>query len=769
MGVPLPQEVDILSDPEAWIKVEGRLGELLNGQTCTADDILTELETDGHLSMPFRLACASYLVGLHPELSSRILSFWRTGFKTIASPPGSRKGRVLGELLSRLSNRLPETLRMIYKGGPGMVMAWNELLQTLEMVREELLAPERPPSAVAIRGARLLQLMVLGMTWNRRVEGDEDGEGDCTDELVTLQQLSKDGQLKPSVVREAAHRLLDALIMLLWRGNAALGSQLAIINLLGRTAKRRPHFLAKIIPALVDLYEGLSGGGRGELKEHQKTFLENTLERQLAGIVEMPAAEKFYPLIVEALKKFSSGRAKRKRAVSEEKGTLSGGPVVEEEEDDAMLAAVGTKRMKIDPAVVELRVEKLAFHHVAQVLVTALRSTSMDQVRKAIEKWRPTPQVRDPRRAPTEAPADVNKVDQVVPFELAPRELDSREYAQVSLNRFKCLLEGFSDATLLRDKQRRKCLTRSLLRLAVLIQNLSSASSETSSSIISDLIVAFCFENIEERMNILQYWLRILWINSSGERPEDAKTLQDLYENCYSVAVESLQQLVVENSTQWATPVQKFFQEAPLLCSDVHVKILDWICTTSETRMAGLVIVEHLIVNRPAIQVELFESLLMRYCQSPDESLRKAAISIAVDNLSKSSQYYPILKDHAIELLKSHHSDSANTDDDAVYRVDLPLRLACGSVEFFKVFLSEFEAQSMSVKEHLINQVPIIVTIISPECCEYLVQQPAVGSVQLFLEKIIEGLINSSMCILYCLLDSLCYRTNEWDMDWISI
>lgn len=717
-----------------------------------AEEMIKELEGAGDKSLEFRLACASHLLSMRPELAARLLRFWRDGYRAMHRG----NGRLLGELLSRLACCLPDVLRTIYCGGPHCLETWNELLQMLHMIRDELLGgTERPSTAVVIRGARMLQMMVMGLTWQRRSEGDQDAEEDRAEEMVTLQHLSRENhQLRAGAVREEANKLLDSLIMLVWRGEVALAAQLAIVNLLGRTARRRPTLLAKIIPTLIDLYEAINGGGgngsgRGELKEHQRMYLENTLERQLAGLVEMPAAEKFYPLIVEALKKSSSTRSRKRRPGPEDNKAaattnVAAAAAAEEEEEDATLAAVGTKRMKIDSATAELRVERLNFHHAAEVLIATMRSISMEQIRKAIEGWRPSPQVRDPRRAPAEsAPVEGSgKTDQIVPFALGSRELDAREYVQLFLTRFKVLLEGFCDASLLRDKHRRKGLTRSLLRLAMVLQNLShSHSLFSTSSAVADLVVAFCFENVEERMSLLLYWLRILWVNAQGAAAEESPAVQELYDTCYTLAVESLQQLVAENATQWQVPLQKFLQEAPLLCADLHVRLLDWICSTPATRMAGLVLVEQLIINRPALRDVLFGALLMNYCQSADESLRKAAITILVDSLGKSPQYLQMLVASSTRLLE----DGAGARSSDMYVYDLPLRLACSNVQLLELLLSKFDEQGASVKEYLLGQVSVVASLLSPQCCEVLVSRPLLGPAQALVERLVESLLKNSM------------------------
>lgn len=476
-------------------------------------------------------------------------------------------------------------------------------------------------AGVLIRGARLLLLFVL-MGSTRPVECEEE------DEMSLLASFSS----TPTSI-EDANLCLSELISLVWRDNMSSTVLLAVVNLLGRIARLRPIFLSKVVPAMVALFESLPE----RLADHQRTHLAHTLEKQLASLVETAAAEKYYSLIVEVLKKGAGGRGgKRRRGAGEE------------DEDESTLAAVGTKKIKTE---ISIDIEKVPLQKASDIVITLLRSIQMEQFEQAMARWRPVAhaQVRDPRRHdPRQAPvmetssvaAMDNKADQMVPFELAPRILDDIEQNQLFIAQYRAVLEGLSDNTIIQDAKERKLKLKSLLRMAALLE-LSS---------LGEMLVDYCFGNLDERMATLLYWLRLLWLGPSLEK----------YEEAYEMILARMQELAAENGPQWEVHLQRMLVDAPQIIADTHLTLLSWLCEESTSRTLALAVMEQIAIKRPTLREGIVDKLLS-YCSCKDEALRRSAIVAVCDCLSKIQDALPVIVqfvEDSIETVKKVIKDT---------------------------------------------------------------------------------------------------------------
>jgi hypothetical protein len=612
--------------------------------------------------------------------------------------------RDTGELFTLLTCALQSVIKYFY-GTDGSV----ELFAELTFLRDtavECIEKKRKHAGVVIRGGRFLQL--LASCWSRPALGE------VTPTELSLADHPKEHAVRTSALREEGSKTLDRLIGLIWGQEAIpLPAMLALINLMGRLARERPIFLPKIIPALVDLFELPPS----RLAEHQVVFLSHTLERQLASLVESAAAEKYYSLIVEVLRKGSSQKGRKRETPAKAKE--------EEEEEDAELAMVGTKRLKTETASIDTSTVPL--HVAVEVVLSTLRKLATEQLKSSLERWRPTPMTRDPRRA-TEAAAEIAepaKEDQMVPFELAPRELSLTEASNLLLAQFRAILTGMYDVTLIPKADKRAARVKALIRLAAVLDDAGIVAPR-------EALLQYCLEHLDERLDILLYWLRLLWIKDNG-RPTMIPAKDGAYEEACSAVLAHLQEL----PPQWDEQLVRFLGEAPRLIGDLHVVLIDGLSREPLTRQAALSVAVKLAVQRPAARAELV-TLLLSYCQDEDETMRKATLPLVCDKLIPVAN--SIITETAFKL--------AHSDERCGIHVDLPLRLAIYQPNLFGHFLNLFAS---TCHEYITTQVPIICTWLDGEnmksglsmaLTESNIDETPAG---IIVERLVEALCRTSM------------------------
>lgn len=776
--------------PEGWRRLNDQLleGSLKGDDAESSLEAMQQLVDQSHYkdeTLPDRLQVVITLASLDaaPPLAAMMLHSLRE-----ARPAETLSGKQLAKMILSLSSALPAVLRALYLNAPvaeGRLSLWEEVLLLRGLV-EQVVSNHCSDSAVMIRVVRLLQMLVMCLT---RKPTDEDSS--MEDEEVTLDLLPRDGSgpLRHGVVREEASRLLDLFISLLWRAELPLGPVLAALNLLGRVARLRPFLLAKIVPALIGKFENPTAGPAG-LEEHQRVFLEHTVERQLASLVECPAAEKYYPLIVEALKKSSKYSASRKRRADAEPGASAAtgaprdaAPPDEDDDSASTLANVGTKRIKSD-APLAVDIESLPLPAVIEIILRTLSTNvSVEQIRGALEQWRPSPKVRDPRRQAEEAAAVVatagiaapgvaegpdGKVDQVVPFELAPRLIEPVERHQLLRSRLEFLLASLADATLLRDAGRRGSRIKSLLRLIALLSKISGADGGSpSSGALAEMVLDFCFdgEQLEERFPILMYWLGILWLNQNdGDAP-----VQDIaqpaagswsYAGTYELAMERLQDLVAHMSPQWDVYLQRFFSDAPSLLGDLHLTLLEWVCKVPATRLPGFAIIEGLVKSRPALRAGLCRLIYDFATREEDGALRKAAIAVATEGLFKMEPLrqdviafaQKLLLDATVAATPEEGGGGGGGDaSPSVAAMDLPIRLALVAPEMLESILMLLDREPPAVNQptvdHITKELLASAPLISPETlsglCNSAIQEDRRSGI--LLGRLCEFLSKNSM------------------------
>lgn len=620
---------------------------------------------------------------------------------------------VQSEEISALVGALPSIIRHLFMYDSRGLALWKSIIEVRDQLVAALRTGEHP--GVAIRAARCLQLLATvfsrSPTAGRPDEEPSLPRGDPEEDI----ELPKGHAfLKGAMLREEASRTVDRLIealMLRWRacngegvptqpplergnmdrdandapsggeparegdkghvhGTRWLPLLLAMINLLGRLAGSRPLWLSKIVPALIDLYEAATGpgpeeGALGSGSGSTLTHLAHALEKQLEGLMECAAAEKYYPLIVESLKKGKASMAaapgssnKRKRATLSSTTAAAAAAAGDEEDEDAALAKVGTKRIRTTDSAsattagatappTGLDVTRVPLALAVDVVIHVLRSVEMRQVGRALETWRPeAPGARrDPRRAPPPSqsppPSSVgggetakaaSGADQMVPFVLAPRVLTEAEAGslhQTQLLRLLQTTEELFAGDVRKDRQR---------ELVRLINALPPS--------LVDIVIDFCFATPGERLPLLLYCLRLLWVrgdqHASGAStiPDELAPLDSGYGPIYERVLTRMQEMVSEQVPQWEVYLQRFLLDAPSLVGEGHLALLGWLCRQDNAgiRIAGLALIEALIGGRPALAPAL-TGLLLELATGEE---RHAAIMV-IDRLLPGKRTRPLI------------------------------------------------------------------------------------------------------------------------------
>lgn len=241
----------------------------------------------------------------------------------------------------------------------------------LDVQLEKLLNSER--MSEQLKGYRLLQMIVRRYT----PASDEGGFSDPISPTIVNEEWA----------REALKRLLQLL-----RESTNLALATAGLNLLTVLIRTRPTLLPVIVPALIDLWEK-----QPEIGDPRS--LAHALRMQLTNVTAMPNAEKYFPLVMDALSSSSSSTAANKKKI---KTSIS---EVEEAEEVNLRALLDITRIPVEL--------------VAQVIIGSVQFLEEDVLLDKISRWRPTvtasstPAVNamlDPRRKRTAAPQKSTQV-----------------------------------------------------------------------------------------------------------------------------------------------------------------------------------------------------------------------------------------------------------------------------------------------------------------------------------------------------------------------
>ena len=262
----------------------------------------------------------------------------------------------------------------------------------LDVEVERLLASER--MSEQLMGYRLLQVMV-------RKYSPASDEGGFSDPI---------GPTENSSINEpwARHSLKRLLQLLRDASNLALAT--AGLNLLTVLVRTRPTLLPVMVPALIDLWEKQPEVG-------DPRSLAHALRMQLTNITAMPNAEKYFPLVMDALSNSSSiGSKKRVKT--------SAAAVVEEDVD----VSSSTLRAQLDIA-------RIPVELVAQVIIGSVQFLEEDVLMDKISRWRPTTTTTTSTAATSTATLDPRRKRQAAPAKDAQvQQLDAKDLERLALD-----------------------------------------------------------------------------------------------------------------------------------------------------------------------------------------------------------------------------------------------------------------------------------------------------------------------------------------------
>lgn len=187
---------------------------------------------------------------------------------------------------------------------------------------------------------RLLQVVILCKSVRVSEEDEEDiadfGENfaDWQPEILGITLISKDTTKKEIFVKmkEEGHELFDQFLRIHRELKPAILT--GWINLLHPIIKTRPSFYPSLIPTLLSFTEAKWSDN---FTSAQKRNVLHTLKAELSGLMSVPRAEKFYPLILDSLDKCA---ALNQSATVKKRNASVDAPSIEEvEEEERELAA----------------------------------------------------------------------------------------------------------------------------------------------------------------------------------------------------------------------------------------------------------------------------------------------------------------------------------------------------------------------------------------------------------------------------------------------
>lgn len=187
---------------------------------------------------------------------------------------------------------------------------------------------------------RLLQVVILCKSVRVSEEDEEDiedfGENfvDWQPEMLGITLISKDTTKKEIFIKlkEEGHELFDQFL----RIHRELKPSMLTgwINLLHPIIKTRPSFYPSLIPTLLSFTEAKWSDN---FTSAQKRNVLHTLKAELSGLMSVPRAEKFYPLILDSLDKCAA--LNQSAAVKKRNASVDAPSIEEVEEEERELAA----------------------------------------------------------------------------------------------------------------------------------------------------------------------------------------------------------------------------------------------------------------------------------------------------------------------------------------------------------------------------------------------------------------------------------------------
>lgn len=300
---------------------------------------------------------------------------------------------------------------------------------------------------------------------------------------------------------------------------------LGLVSLLGQVVRSRPSFLSKIVPSFIGLYEAAiiitddfeSKNTHNFLTSwpsSDRKFLIRILARQLSGLMEVPEVERYAPLITEALRRVQSDKESP-----------------EIDEDDRILDEIGVIKEKpldisLAPGVID--VSKIALIPACEILYRTLLTLDLGNLKAGLQVWRPSASSdtisidQKPETAPLLDPRSqensevsvsenfVEKSQKTIPieesFELFPRILVGEEKQMVIDANYKALLALNGGDYKMGESVRKRQKLSHIVRLGSILDMLSNNRRAGAN------LVDYCFQDLSERVSLLTYWLRLVWV-----------------------------------------------------------------------------------------------------------------------------------------------------------------------------------------------------------------------------------------------------------------
>lgn len=306
-----------------------------------------------------------------------------------------------------------------------------------------------------------------------------------------------------TVLAERTLDHVDTLLLISSQTSAPLPVALAVVTAVGHLARRCPVLLTKLIPVLVDLYE------TPQENPVHKRMLQHALGMQLSSLMAVAEAEKFYPLLVEAL-----GKTQKRQREESAADDVDDEPLPERKRPSAAFA---TEQEPLDALQVPLPAA-------IEIVLHTIRTLDTRRLKAAIDVWRPSrvqrPAARrDPRQAAAlvlDVPEVQTKRAPVQPFQLHIVPVPDRLAMAGKL--FRRVLEAGESTARFGWRSAWEML---VCRLPRAVPGLAR------------VLLDFCFGGGSEHADLVLLWLRVLFFSGTdyaagvGEVLERASQCED--------------------------------------------------------------------------------------------------------------------------------------------------------------------------------------------------------------------------------------------------
>jgi hypothetical protein len=432
-------------------------------------------------------------------------------------------------------------------------------------------------TAKQLQGCRFLQIMARRCS----LMNEESG---FTDPLPNLSSFSTDRRGEAETW--GPEYLKSMLYILKEPPNLAVAT--ALLNLLTLLIRTRPTLLPILVPALIDLWE------KPPEVSDPKSFT-HSVKLQLTNITAVPDAERYYPLVMDALSAsgVNLGGSRKRTKV---------GPLSTDEDADTLATAASLELEERSSLRSLLDITRVPLDLVAELVIGSMQYIEEDELLRNISRWRPLvtttmpePAIRaDPRRDPRKRGAQASSAGATGGMAI---ELTADDLTNLSLENFSRLLK----------------MGLMLDRLSILAVKLATILPDGYNLMFQLLRKEFSPQN-ETIKTFLGSFLRAVWIDSISR--EDG-------EEGYRLVFKFVLELAAELNPAW---LSYFVDVAPQLFYQDILHIYEEYLVPRGEYASGMEMFTSALNSRRGKNFSEFNPMILLAAQNNDSVVRKTAI-----------------------------------------------------------------------------------------------------------------------------------------------